>query len=405
MTLPLIIHRSLRQHALSTVVTAAGIALACGLLMCVWMVKTQSQKAFTQTTTGWDAVLGSRGSKLQLVLNAIFHLEASPGNLSAADLAELRRNPMVNSMIKTAIPIAVGDNLRGFRLVGTVPELFTQVEYAPGKKFVVRADGKLFNPQAKEAVAGSFAAARLGLKVGDKFRPFHGLAYDPKAEHADDYVITGILEPTNTPVDRVVWIPLDGLQKMSGHDAKYATDVSAVLLQFRAPTAGFMLDTMINKQGTKMTLAYPVGAIIAELFGKIAWFDQVLALVAYLVALVAAGSVLASIYNSMSARQRDLAILRALGAKRRTIFGAVLAEAACIGAIGAAAGFAIYFGLFTGVAKVVRAQTGVVLDVSAVHPVLWICPMAMIGLCALGGVVPALKAYRTPVAETLAPVS
>ena len=401
MTLPLIIYRSLRQHALSTVITAGSIALACGLLMCVWMVKTQSQAAFTQTNTGFDAVLGARGSKLQLVLNAIFHLEASPGNLSAAEVESVRRMPM----IKTAIPIAVGDNLRGFRLVGTVPELFTNVEYAPGKKFTVRAGGKLFATNQKQAVAGSFAAARLGLKVGDTFRPFHGLAFDPKAEHADDFVITGILEPTNTPVDRVIWIPLAGLQLMSGHDAKFATDVSAVLIQLRAPTAGFMLDTMINKQGNKMTFAYPLGAIIAELFGKIAWFDQVLTLVAYLVALVAAGSVLASIYNSMSARRRDLAILRALGARRRMIFGAVLAEAACIGALGSVAGFAVYLGLFAGVAGVVRAQTGVVLDLWARHPVLWICPVAMVGLCALGGIVPALKAYGTPVAETLAPAS
>lgn len=401
MTLPLIIYRSLRQHALSTVITAGSIALACGLLMCVWMVKTQSQAAFTQTTTGFDAVLGARGSKLQLVLNAIFHLEASAGNLAAADYEQVRRMPM----IKTAIPIAVGDNLRGFRLVGTVPELFTNVEYAPGKKFVVQPGGKVFAPGQKEALAGSFAAQRLRLKVGDTFKPFHGLAFDPKAEHADEFVISGVLEPTNTPVDRVIWMPLSGLQTMSGHDPKMATDVSAVLIQLRAPTAGFMLDTMINKQGNKMTFAYPVGAIIAELFGKIAWFDQVLALVAYLVALVAAGSVLASIYNSMNARRRDLAILRALGAKRRTIFGAVLSEAACIGAIGAAAGFLVYFGLFAGAAKVIRAQTGVVLDLTAVHPVLWLCPLAMIALCALGGTVPALKAYNTPVAETLAPVS
>ena len=401
MTLPLIIYRSLRQHALSTLITAGSIALACGLLMCVWMVKTQSQTAFTQTTTGFDAVLGARGSKLQLVLNAIFHLEASPGNLSAADFESVKRMPM----IKTAIPIAVGDNLRGYRLVGTVPELFTGVEYAPGKKFALRSGGKIFSPEAKEAVAGSFAAERLGLKVGDKFRPFHGLAFDPSNEHADDFVITGILEPSNTPVDRVIWIPLRGLQTMSGHDAKLATDVSAVLLQLRAPTAGFMLDTMINKQGNKMTFAYPLGAIIAELFGKISWFDQVLTLVAYLVALVAAASVLTSIYNSMSARRRDLAILRALGARRRTSFGAVLAEAACIGVLGAAAGFVVYFGLFAGVASLVRAQTGVVLNLTAVHPVLWLCPLAMTLLCALGGIVPALKAYRTPVAETLAPVS
>lgn len=401
MTLPLIIYRSLRQHALSTCVTAAGIALACGLLMCVWMVKTQSQSAFTQTTTGFDAVLGARGSKLQLVLNAIFHLEASPGNVAAADYEMIKRHPMV----KTAIPLAVGDNLRGYRLVGTIPELFTTVEYTPGRKFVLRAGGRIFSADAKEAVAGSFAAARLGLKVGDKFRPFHGLAFDAKAEHADDFVITGMLEPTNTPVDRVVWIPLRGLQTMSGHDAKAATDVSAVLIQLRAPTAGFMLDTMYNKQGNRLTFAYPVGAIIAELFGKIAWFDQVLTLVAYLVALVAAGSVLASIYNSMSARRRDLAILRALGARRRTIFGAVLAEAACIGALGAVVGFAVYLGLLAGVASVIRAQTGVVLELTARHPVLWICPLAMVGLCALGGIVPAWKAYQTPVAETLAPVS
>jgi putative ABC transport system permease protein len=166
-----------------------------------------------------------------------------------------------------------------------------------------------------------------------------------------------------------------------------------------------MLDLLYNKQGNRLTFAWPVAAIIAELFSKISWFDQVLALVAYLVALVAAGSVLTSIYNSMSARRRDLAILRALGARRRTIFGAVVAEAACIGALGSAAGFAVYFTLLVGVARVIRAQTGVVLDVAARHPVLWICPAAMIMLCALGGMVPAFKAYRTPVAETLAPVS
>jgi putative ABC transport system permease protein len=283
--------------------------------------------------------------------------------------------------------------------------LFESVEYAPGKKYALAPGGKIFTPDVKEAVAGSFAAERLGLKVGDTFHPFHGLAYDAKNQHADTYTLTGILAPTNTPADRVVWIPLKGLQTMSGHDARTATDVSAVLIQLRSPSAGFMLDMMYNKQGNRLTLAYPVGAIIADLFSKISWFDQVLALVAYLVALVAAGSVLASIYNSMSARQRDLAILRALGARRRTIFGAVVAEAACIGALGAVAGYAVYFGLLTGVASVIRTQTGVVIDVTARLPILWICPLAMIALCALGGVVPALKAYRTPVAETLAPLS
>jgi len=214
-----------------------------------------------------------------------------------------------------------------------------------------------------------------------------------------------VLAPSNTPADRVIWIPLAGVQTMSGHDPRAASDVSAVLVQLRSPTAGFMLDLMYNRQGNRLTFAYPVGAIVAELFGKIAWFDRVLTLIAYLVALVAAAAVLAGIYNSMSARQRDLAILRALGARRRTVFGAVLGEAVTIGVLGTVAGLAVHAGLFAVTAELIRAQTGVVLTLAVWHPVYWLAPAGMVGLCALGGILPAVKAYRIPVADTLAPVS
>jgi putative ABC transport system permease protein len=403
MTLPLIVYRSLRQHGLSTWVTAGSIALAAGLLMSVWTVKTQSEAAFAATGTTFDAILGARGSKLQLVLNAVFHLEASSGNLAFADYEAIKRHPAV----KTAIPIAVGDNLRGYRLVGTLPELFTAVEPSPGKKFALVPGGRWFSDaaHADEAVAGSFAAAKLGLKTGDTFHPFHGLTFDERNQHAETYVVTGVLAPTNTPMDRVIWIPLEGLQTMTGHDPRTATDISAVLIQLRAPTAGFMLDQMYNKQGNRLTFAYPIGTIIAELFSKISWFDRVLEWVAYMVALVAAGSVLASIYNSMSARRRDLAILRALGARRRMIFGAVLSEAAVIGLLGSLVGIVVYVALLTAAANVIRAQTGVVLEVWRWQPIIALCPAAMVALCAAGGVVPAIKAYRTPVAETLAPTS
>jgi len=400
MTVLLIVYRSLRQHALSTVVTACSLALAAGLLMTVWVVKTQSQRTFTQTTAGFDAVLGARGSKLQLVLNAIFHLEASPGNLAWSDYEQIKKHPAV----KTAIPIAVGDNFHGWRIVGTVPELFSEVEFIAGKKHALNG-GRFFDPTKNEAVVGSFVAQQLGWKVGATFHPFHGLSYDEQHAHEELYTVVGILAPTNTPADRVIWTPLEGVQTMSGHNPAAATEISAVLIQLRSPTAGFMLDLMYNKQGNRLTFAYPVGAIVGELFAKIGWFDRVLALVAYLVALVAAGSVLASIYASMNARRRDLAILRALGAHRRTVFGAVVTEAAVIGALGAIGGFAVYLVLMVVVSNVIRVQTGVVLDLAAWHSVLWICPLAMIALAAFGGVVPAVKAYRIPVAETLAPVS
>ena len=244
-----------------------------------------------------------------------------------------------------------------------------------------------------------------GWKTGTTFRPYHGLAFDPTQQHDELYTVVGVLAPTNTPVDRVVWIPLEGVQTMKGHNPLSATELSAVLIQLRAPSAGLMLDMALNKKGTRLTFAYPIGTIVAELFNKINWIDQVLTLLAWLVAVMAAGSVLVSIYNSMSARQRDIAILRALGAHRRTVFGAVVGEAAVIGLLGATAGFAVYAALATFVASIIQAQTGVVLEPLKWNPVFAWGPAVFIGLCMFGGLIPALKAYRVSVAETIAPVS
>ena len=400
MTIPLIIYRSLRQHALSTLVTAASIALACGLLMTVWVVKVQSQKAFTETSTGFDGVLAARGSKLQIVLNSIFHLEASTGNIAASDYEQIKRHPAV----KTAVPIASGDNYQGWRIVGTVPELFTDVEFAHGKKYSL-VSGKVFSPGAHEAVVGSFVATQLGLTVGSSFHPSHGLAHNPEDVHEETYTVSGILATTNTPADRVIWIPLEGVQHMSGHAASAQAELSAVLVQLRAPSAGLMLDNYYNKQEGRLTFAYPVVAIVRDFFAKIDWFQRVLTLVAFVIVLIAAGSVLASIYASMSARQRDIAILRSLGARRGTIFSAVVLEASVIGALGALCGFVVYFVLMAAITELVREQTGVVIPVAGWHAVLVWCPLGMIALGALGGLAPACKAYRVPVAQTLAPLS
>ena len=401
MTLPLLVRRSLRQHLLSTLVTAFSLALAGGLLMAVWVVKRQARETFTGQTGAWDAVLGARGAKLQLVLNAIFHLEASPGNDPFADFQVISSNRAV----ALAIPIAVGDNYLGYRIVGTLTNLFSDAEAAPGRKFHLTSGGRVFEDGYREAVVGSFVARQVGLKVGDSFRPYHGLNFDPKTQHEDEYVVTGILEPSNTPADRVVWIPLAGLQNMTGHAAATANDVSAVLVKLKSPIAGQQLDLLYNRQGDRFTFAWPLGAVLAQLFDKMGWFDKVLELVAYLVALVAAGSVLASIYNSMSARRRDIAILRALGARRSIVFASIVLEAAAVAAMGMVAAWGLYAVLLTVVSRVIRAQTGVVLEVWAWDPILVIAPAGLIVLGALAGVVPAIKAYRNPVAENLIPES
>lgn len=398
-----IVFRSLRQHALSTAVTAASVALAAGLLLTVWVVKTQSEAAFTGINGGFDAVLGARGSKLQLVLNSVFHLEASPGNVAWQDFLDLQNNPDV----ELAVPLAVGDNFHGWRIVGTTPDLFQKSESAPGKKFELRPGSHWFDPARRSAVVGSFVAAQMKLKVGDKFHPFHGLVFDEQKQHAETYVVAGVLKPSNTPADRVIWIPLEGVQRMSGHNPDADTEISAVLVKLKAGSAlaGFQLDMFYNKQGTRLTFAWPISRVIGELFGKIGWFDRVLTLVAWLVALVATSSILASIYSSMNERRRELAILRALGARRITVFGVIVLESAAISAIGVVLGFAVYAVLIGFTTQIIRSQTGVVLEPCAFNPVMLWEPAVFVAAGALAGIVPALKAYRTDVAQNLTPHS
>jgi len=387
----------------STLVSASAIALAGGLLMAVWVMRQESNRAFTSVTGGFDAVLGARSSKLQLVLNAIFHLEDSPGNISPADVEQISKNPNVD----VALPIAVGDNYKGYRLVGTTDVLFDRVEFAPGQRYQFDGAGRPFTIGEKEAVVGSFAARELKLKVGDTFHPFHGLLYDEKMQHAETYVITGIFKPTGTPTDRVIWIPLEGLQRMSGHDPKAAADVSAVLVKLKQenPMSGFQMDMLYNKRGNKLTFAWPIGSILAKLFDKIAWFDKILAFISYLVVVVASASILASIYNSMNERRREIAILRALGAQRLTVFGAIVAESAAIAGLGMVISFFVYAVIVLVASGIIRVQTGVVINPLEFHWVMLTAPAGITGLAALCGIFPAAKAYRTDVASNMSPLS
>jgi len=290
--------------------------------------------------------------------------------------------------------------------VGTLPEMFTETEYRPGRKFAVQTPGRMFDVTLKEAVVGSFAARKLNLRPGSHFHPYHGLNFDEEKEHhEDEYLVVGVLEPSNTPADRVIWIPLEGVQKMTGHAPEAASDISAVLVKLRSPMAGQLLENLYNRSGHRLTLAWPIGATMASLLGKISWIDRVLAMVAYLVALVAAGSIMTSIYNSMNERRRQIAMLRALGAHRRTVFFIVILEASLIAALGMALAFGIFAGIMSTAASIMRAQTGVVLEIWQWNPVMVWAPLGMMALGALAGIVPAWKAYRTDVAEHLGPMA
>lgn len=417
MNLMSLVRRSLRQHALSSFITIVSVALAAGLTMSVFAINSQTYDAFTGGKVGFDAVLGARGSQLQLVLNTVFHLETSPGNIPWSLYREISEDPRVT----LAIPYAVGDNYQGYRIVGTTQEMFTKFTYREGQGFVLKPGGRVFDESKKEAILGNYVAGKLGMTVGSTFTPYHGLQFSEREKHRDEYTVVAIMEPTNGPSDRVVWIPIEGIYRMSGHVlrgsgkpiratpdeaiAEEHLEVSAVMLKLRNPQAGFILNQQINQQGKEATLAWPIGRVMAELFERIGWVSRILTMVAYLIVVVAAGSILASIYNTMNERRREFAILRALGARRGTVFSAIVLEASTITTLGALLGFLVYGGILAAALVIVRAQTGVVLDAFKFDPALWMTPVGMIVLGALAGLVPAFKAYRTDVASNLTPLS
>ena len=177
MTLWMIIRNSLRQHALSTGITAVSIGLGCGLLMAVWVVNFQTQRAFKNVTGGFDAILGPRGSQLQLVLNSLFHMDSSPGLIKAEDYQTFRKRDQ--RYYERAVPIAVGDNYKGYRIVGTTHDLF-EAEHSPGQKYELLMGEQFIQNEKqwnKEAVIGATVAVRLNLNINKTFHPYHGLNF------------------------------------------------------------------------------------------------------------------------------------------------------------------------------------------------------------------------------------
>jgi len=407
----LIVRRNLRRHALSTAVCAVSVALGAGLIISVWMLQDRARSAFTGIDCGFDGVAGSRGSALQLVLSSIFQIEDSPGNVPWSFFQELRADRRVTA----AVPLAVGDQYRGYRLIGTTPE-FLEFARGPGGQPLSVEDGGRWCEHLHDAVAGATAAQQLKLGPGSVFHPTHGLD-EGGAAHEETCTVTGVLRPTGGPFDRAIYVPLESVFRMSGHLLRGAggafeahgaaeipdsvKEVSAILLRVRHPQAGFSLDEEFNRRGRSFTIAWPIGRVMGQLLARLGWVNQVLALVAYLTVVVAAAAILAATYNSMEQRRREIATLRALGARRREIFGFVLVEAAGIGALGALGSLPVSFAILAAARGIVREQTGVILDLSLGHPVFWIAPASMVVLAAVAGLPPALRAYRVSAGRAL----
>ena len=391
--------KGFRQHFFGSLVAAFSIALAGGLFLGTMKIQKQTQTSFANASGGFDAVLGARGSKLQLILNALFHLDASPGNLPWEQYELIKKTPGVEE----AYPIAVGDNYLGYRLVGTDPELFFEHEWKKGEKYKLRR-GRVFSEMAKEALVGSFVADKLNLKIGDKFQPYHGLNFKEDTQHEDVYVVVGLLEATGTPSDKVIWVPIKGIQLMEGHDQEMAQSVSAVLLSLKGAT-GFNLEIRYNRQGNQATFAWPVAATLASFFDKMNWFRGVLEVIAYVIAAVGILMVASTMHASLNMRKRDFAIMRSLGSERLILTGVIFGHSLIISVLGVLGSLLIMQGLGLITQGIIVEETGVLLDgMNLQLQDLWVI-MAIIFSGLVGGLGAAVNAYRSELVDLLQPIS
>jgi putative ABC transport system permease protein len=388
--------RGFKQFAFSSVVASLAIAMAGGLFLSTWKIKEGAQNSFRLSSGGFDAVLGARGSKLQLILNSVFHIEASPGNLDWEQYELIKQNRAV----KEAYPIAVGDNYMGYRLVGTLPSLFENHEWRKGEKYKIKKGGRIFSESNKEALVGSYVANKLGLRLGDTFHPYHGLTFKEESKHNDIYTVVGILGQTGTPSDKVIWIPIMGIQNMEGHSAEHSNSVSAVLLNLRG-AAGFALEMKYNKQGDVATFAWPIPAILADFFDRLTWFEKILQWIAYLIGLMSTLIILSVLRSSLNERKREFAIIRCLGASRSFVTCVVLGQSLIISAVGALGSLLIYFLTSSIATFFIRENTGVMIepfqwDMIFIHV---IYGTLLLGL--ISGVIPAISAYRVEISKSL----
>jgi putative ABC transport system permease protein len=458
MNLVKIVTKNMRQRALATWLTGTSVALGVALAVAILLIKQGVQQRFEQGTLGYEMVVGAKGSPLQLVLNTVYNLDISPGNISWKMFEKLRDDKRV----KLAVPFSVGDNYHGFRIVGTTDAFFKDFEFEPGRKPEL-ADGRIFTfsesalksafqeadqrareREAKErgedvkpapeppsdtkerpfeAVIGSTVAAETGLKIGQTFIAAHGVQPSAEAkEHTENpWTVVGILKPTQTAVDRAIYINLDSFYHIEGHELRNPNEaakpekpeekdndpdpgqVSSIVVKLNSPIFAFGLYRELNDRQDAMA-AFPA-AEIRKLFDIVGNIDRLLLAQAILILIVAAVSITVSIYNSMSERRREIAILRALGARRATIFSIVLLEAMTICLVGSAAGLIGGHLVVAAANGVLYKASGFIIPAFHVAPLEWYILVVAVVLGAISGLGPAWGAYRTDVAKNLAPSS
>jgi putative ABC transport system permease protein len=389
-TLPSISLAYLRARPLANALNLFLLALGIATIALLMLATAQLQERMLRDARGIDLVAGAKGSPMQLVLSSVFHLDVPAGNIPLKDAMALARNPQV----KKAIPLALGDSFKGYRIVGSNHDYVAHYGARIG-------EGRLWTAPM-EAVLGAEAAAKTKLAPGGKFSGVHGVGGDGDDHDDHPYVVVGVLAPSGTVLDRLVLTSVESVWVVHGLEKEAAEDkeITALLVQYASPIAAAMLPRRINASPT-LQAASPAYES-ARLFRMLGVGIDVLRAFGYVLVLVAGLSVFIALLNALEDRRYDLAVMRMLGASRGRLMGLLLLEGATLALAGGVAGIALGHALteILGAALQAAQQTAVTGRVWLMEE-LWLLALAL-GVGLVAALVPAWRAYRADVAPVLA---
>lgn len=412
----------IRRRKLNSVLNTLLLALGIATIVVLLLFGAQFEESLTRDARGIDLVVGAKGSPMQLILSSVYHLDVPTGNIPLPEAKEI----VAQRAVKKAIPLALGDSYRGYRIVGTTYDY-------PMHYGIAMSEGRLWK-KALEVTAGARVAEEAGLKIGDEIVSSHGLSDGGTGHHEHALHIVGILQPSGTILDRLLLTGIPTVWEVhekpandedhteideehdAGHDGEHTDhtpgddifalddsegkEVTALLLQYSSPLAAAMFPRFVNSE-TNLQAASPAfeTARLYSLLGV--GLDAVRAFGVILIA-AAALSVFVALYNALNERRYDLAIMRTLGASRTKLFLHVLLEGILMTSSGAVLGLLLghaateVLGLFLRQAQQVELTGWIVLPAE-----LWIAVLAfVVGI--ITALLPAIQAYRTDIARTLA---
>ncbi|MDX2127464.1 MAG: ABC transporter permease [Chloroherpetonaceae bacterium] len=421
MTFFSIVLKNLSERKVSLLLTLLSVALGVGLISSTIEISKQVEERFNQTSSGYELILGAKGSPLQIVLNTVYHLGNPTGNIPYSAYERYKRNPFV----AYAIPMGLGDSYRGYRIICTSPDFFSKLKIK-GDFALEFASGRVFESnEVYKVVVGSEVIAKTGLKIGDKFLATHGLqeSLEEMGNVHDQHFfeVIGTLQTTNTPIDKGIYAALptvwmlhekesvdqqDSTEQASDehhHEIPNEGDITAVILKAKAPIFALQLYSLINREPYAQA-AFVVNEI-KDLINIVGNVSDAFLFLTIVVILVAIFSVMISIYNSINERRREIAILRSLGATRSFIFGLVTMESVMVCFFGAFLGIVLCkLGLILS-SQLISVKFGTVVQVGilTINELKILLVVTLAG--GIAGIIPAFRAYRTDVSLNLTPIS